>query len=119
LRLCSATTKAGAPCQRPAQGHNEFCLGHDPAKASERRRTASRGGRGRKNTEVRAVKQLMRELTAKVLSGDLEPSILYAAVAAQNTLLKAIEIERRLEETDVAQEFDELSKVLHEQGILS
>ena len=39
MRLCSATTKAGSPCQRPAQVHNGLCIGHDPDKAAERRRT--------------------------------------------------------------------------------
>jgi hypothetical protein len=112
LRLCSATTKAGKPCQRPAQGHGDYCIGHDPTKAAERRRMASRGGRGKTNPEVRAVKKLMKDLTTKVLSGDIEPAILYAAVAAQNTLLKAIEVERRLEEADVRAEFEELKREL-------
>jgi hypothetical protein len=112
LKPCSATTKAGKPCQRPAQGDGEFCIGHDLAKAAERRRTASRGGRGKVNTEVREVKKLMKELTAKVMSGELKPAILYAAVAAQNTLLKAIEVERRLEESDVREEFEELKREL-------
>jgi hypothetical protein len=112
LRLCSATTKAGEPCQRPAQGHNEFCLGHDPTKAAERRRMASRGGRGRTNPETRAVKKLMDELTTKVLSGDVEPAVSHAVVALQNIKLRAIEIERRLEEADVRAEFEELKREL-------
>ncbi len=112
MRLCSATTKAGKPCQRPAQGGGEFCIGHDPTKAGERRRTASRGGRGKVNKEARAVRELMDHLTERVLCGDLEPAILYAVVAAQNTKLKAIETERRLEESDVRGEFEELKRVL-------
>ena len=112
MKLCSATTKAGEPCKRPAQGRDEYCLGHDPTKAQERRKMASRGGRGKVNTEVREVKRLMKGLTAKVMSGDLKPAILYAAVAAQNTLLKAIEVERRLEESDVREEFEELKRDL-------
>lgn len=75
---------------------------------------ASRGGRGRVNKEARAVKELMDRLTEQVLSGELEPAILYAAVAAQNTKLKAIEVDRRLEEADVRAEFEELK---HELGI--
>jgi hypothetical protein len=118
LRLCSAITKAGAPCQRPAQGHNEFCLGHDPAKATERRRMASRGGRGKTNQETRSVKKLIDQLTAKVLSGDVEPAVCHAVVALQNIKLRAIELERRLEETDVRQEMDELHEVLRESGII-
>jgi hypothetical protein len=112
LRLCSATTKAGKPCQRPAQGHGDYCLGHDPDRAAERRRTASRGGRGKVNKEARAVRELVDHLTEQVLCGELETSILYAAVAAQNTKLKALEVERRLEESDVRAEWEEVKREL-------
>ena len=54
----------------------------------------------------------MDHLTEQVLCGELEPAILYAAVAAQNTKLKAIEVERRLEEADVRQDFEELKRAL-------
>jgi hypothetical protein len=112
LRLCGATTKAGKPCQRPAQGHGEFCIGHDPTKAGERRRTASRGGRGKTNKEVRFVKQLMDGLTAKVLNGEVQPAVSHAIVALQNIKLRAIEVERRLDEADVRGEFEELKREL-------
>ncbi len=112
MRLCVETTKAGKPCRRPAQGRGAYCPGHDPTKAAVRRRTASRGGRGKVNKEARAVRELMDHLTERVLCGDLEPAILYAVVAAQNTKLKAIETERRLEESDVRGEFEELKRVI-------
>jgi hypothetical protein len=112
VRLCSATTKAGKPCQRPAQGHGDYCLGHDPDRVAERRRTASRGGRGKVNKEARAVRELVDHLTEQVLCGELETSILYAAVAAQNTKLKALEVERRLEESDVRAEWEEVKREL-------
>jgi hypothetical protein len=112
LRLCSATTKAGKPCQRPAQGRSEFCIGHDPTKAQERRRTASRGGRGKTNKEVRFVKQLMDGLTAQVLRGEVQPATVHAVVALQNIKLRAIETERRLDEADVRAEFEELKREL-------
>ena len=112
MRLCSATTKAGEPCKRPAQGHGDTCLGHDPTKAAERRRMASRGGRGKTNPETRAVKKLMDELTTKVLAGEVEPAVSQAVVALQNIKLRAIEIERRLDEADVRAEFEDLKREL-------
>ena len=110
--MCSATTKAGEPCRRPAQGHGDHCIGHDPAKSAERRRTASRGGRGRVNTETRAVKRLMDELTAKALADEVSPAVVHAVVALQNIKLRTIEVERRIEETDVRGEFEELKREL-------
>jgi hypothetical protein len=112
LRLCNATTKAGEPCQRPAQGQSPYCLGHDPTKAAMRSRMASRGGRGKTNPETRAVKKLMSDLTTKVLKGEISPAKAHAVVALQNIKLRAIEIERRLEETDVREEFEELKREL-------
>ena len=112
MRLCSATTKAGSPCQRPAQGDSSFCLGHDPDKAAERRRMASRGGRGKTNPETRAIKKLMDELTTKVLAGEVKPTVSHAVVALQNIKLRAIEIERRLDEADVRAEFEDLKREL-------
>jgi hypothetical protein len=112
LRLCSATTKAGKPCQRPAQARIGLCIGHDPNKAAERRRTASRGGRGKTNPETKGVKKLMDELTTKVLAGEVEPAVSHAVVALQNIKLRAIEIERRLDEVDVRAEFEDLKREL-------
>jgi hypothetical protein len=54
----------------------------------------------------------MDELTAKVLAGDVEPAVSHAVVALQNIKLRAIEVERRLEETDVRAEFEELKRDL-------
>jgi hypothetical protein len=73
---------------------------------------ASRGGRGKTNPETRAVKSLMDKLTTKVLAGDVEPAVSHAVVALQNIKLRAIEIERRLEEADVRAEFEELKREL-------
>lgn len=112
MRLCSETTKAGEPCKRPAQGHSAYCLGHDPAKTSERRRMASRGGRGKTNPETRAVKKLMDQLTAKALAEEISPAVVHAVVALQNIKLRAIETERRLDEADVREEFEELKREL-------
>ena len=73
---------------------------------------ASRGGRGKTNPETRAVKKLMDKLTTKVLAGEVEPAVSHAVVALQNIKLRAIEIERRLEEADVRAEFEELKREL-------
>jgi hypothetical protein len=73
---------------------------------------ASRGGRGKINKEAAAVRRLMDRLTEQVRVGEITPTILYAVVAAQNTKLRAIEVERKLEEADVRAEFEELKREL-------
>lgn len=82
----------------------EWCWSHDPARADERRRNASRGGRsggrGRGGGEIAEIKAHLRDLTAEVLAGAM-PTARYA-VANQliNTRLRAVELERRVKETE-------------------
>jgi hypothetical protein len=64
------------------------------------------------NAETRAIKKLMDDLTGKVLAGEVEPAVSHAVVALQNIKLRAVEIERRLEEADVRREFEELKREL-------
>src|SRR3712207_6087627 len=109
---CSANKKDGTPCGLPPNGPDGLCWAHSPANAAARRRSQSRGRRSNANTETRAVKKRMDELTAKVLAGDVEPAVSHAVVALQNIKLRAIEIERRLEEADVRAEFEELKREL-------
>src|SRR5215207_4204818 len=108
-----ATPKPKRPgCTCSAEGSTEGCYHHDPKFAAKRRTAASRAARSKVNKEARAVRELMDHLTEQVLTGELEPAILYAAVAAQNTKLRAIEVERKLEEADVRSEFEELKREL-------
>ena len=112
LSACRTTKENGEPCKGTLWGSEGYCWHHDPKNRERVRRNALRGGRGRVNQGAKAVRELMDHLTERVLWGDLEPAILYAVVAAQNTKLKAIELERRLEETDVRAEFEELKREL-------
>ena len=118
MSRCSYIKDDGERCGGAAQGAHGLCWNHDPKNAAQRRRTAARGGRGRANTAARDVRKLMDELTAKVLAGELEPKEAHAVVALQNIKLRSIEVERRLAESDVLGEFENLKSVLEEHGVL-
>jgi hypothetical protein len=85
-----------------------YCYAHHPDYTHERRRHGSkggkRGGRGRPQAELHAIKDLLADLTARVLKEEgaepLEPGP--AAVANQliNTRLRALEQERKNKETE-------------------
>lgn len=100
MATCIATKRNGEPCTLPAVGKQGLCWAHDPKNAEQRRRRASKGGRGKANTEIRDLKSLIADLTDRVLSGELEKG--KAAIANQliNTQLRAVELERRIKETD-------------------
>jgi hypothetical protein len=90
---------------------SEFCIGHDPAKADERRRRASkggkRGGRGRPQAELAALKGDIRDVITAVLKGAVETGPAAVALQGYNALLRAeklgldireqLELEARLE----------------------
>jgi len=82
----------------------EYCHHHDPARAEQRSRAASKGGKSRSNHELREIKDLLKDLTNRVLKAEgAEPlETGPAAVANQliNTRLRALEQERRNRETE-------------------
>jgi hypothetical protein len=80
------------------------CYGHRPDLAEERKRNAAKGGRsggrGRGSGELTSIKAQLAEMLDTVLSG-VVPTAPYA-VGNQilNTLLRAVELERKIRETD-------------------
>ena len=97
---CTAVKRNTERCTLPANGPQGLCWAHDPANAEKRRRGASRGGKARANRELPSIKARLEDLTEQVLSGELPTGP--AAVANQliNTRLRAIELERKIKETD-------------------
>lgn len=65
---------------------------------------ASRAAKSKPNRDLQGIKELCKDLTDRVLSGELLPAA--AAVANQliNTRLRAIEQERKIRETENLEE---------------
>lgn len=103
LPLSDATTPAGGSTRcttavAPGQTH---CYQHDPHKADERRRNASRGGRSKgSGGELSDIKRQLKGLASDVLESRVERGS--AAVVNQilNTLIRAIEQERKMRELE-------------------
>jgi hypothetical protein len=81
----------------PGQTH---CYAHDPGRAEERKRNASRGGKSKGNSEIADLKKQLRDLAADVLTGEVGRS--EAAVVNQilNTRARLIELERKIREQE-------------------
>lgn len=111
--VCRSDKRDGSPCRAPATGSDGYCWAHDPANAEKRRRIASSGGRGRKNGELADLKRQVKDLAEDVLEGKADRG--RAAVANQlfNTLIRAIEQERKLRELgELAERLEALEEVL-------
>ena len=72
---CTAIKRNGDRCTLPAVGKQGVCWTHDK-NAEQRRRRASKGGRGKPSSEIRGVKTQLQELTDRVLSGVVERATL-------------------------------------------
>ena len=111
--ICSAITRGGGRCKGIAKAGSDFCYAHDPDRAEERRRNARRGGksggRGRPSVQMGDLRQEIRAVVMGVLSGRVERGIGATVFMGYNTLLRAIEVERRVHEQDVVEaRLDEL-----------
>ncbi len=104
MARCAGTKRDGSRCTAIVNGSQAYCYQHDPKRAEERRRNASRAARSKPNRELSSLKALLADLTERVLSGELETG--RAAVANQlvNTRLRAIEQERKIRETEELEE---------------
>ncbi len=121
MSKCSGITQAGTACKGIPIDGSSYCYVHHPDHTEERRRHGKkggkRGGRGRPQVELADLKTLLADLTAQVLAGDLDTG--RAAVANQliNTRLRAIEVERKLRETEDHEErLERLERAAEQKG---
>ena len=101
---CPAITRGGEPCRGLVRPGNDYCPAHDPNRQEARRRAASKAGKSKPGRELADIKDLCQDLADRVLRGELETG--RAAVANQltNTRLRALEVERKIRETEELEE---------------
>jgi hypothetical protein len=97
---CAGNKEDGSPCERIVGASQSYCYSHDPRRADERRRNASRGGRSKANAEIAELKAQLKRLAADVLSGEVERRA--AAVVNQiiNSQARLLELERKQKDTE-------------------
>jgi hypothetical protein len=97
---CAGIKRDGGRCTVVVGPGHTHCYAHDPGRAEERKRNASRGGKSKGNPEIADLKAQLRKLAAGVLSGEVGRS--EAAVVNQilNTRARLIELERKIREQE-------------------
>ena len=95
---CSASKPDGSPCERIVGATQDFCFSHDPSHSEERKRNASKAGKSKSNRELRDVRRQLQDITDRVLTGGLDTKRATAATQALQAKIRAVEVERRLEE---------------------
>lgn len=108
---CSGSKPSGDPCERIVPG--SFCYSHDPERADERRRAASKAGKSKPNRDVADVKLRLSELANGVLDGSTDKGI--GAVVSQilNVYLRAVSVELKVkEQQEIEARIEELEDLL-------
>jgi hypothetical protein len=102
MARCGAIKPNGERCQRSAEGQHGLCWAHDPTQAEARRRTASKGGKGKARgaSEMAEVKREIRCVIEAVDAGETERGVGAVLFQGFNTLLKAVELERKVKEQE-------------------
>jgi hypothetical protein len=95
---CAGKKEDGSPCERIVGASQSHCYSHDPKRAEERRRNASRGGRSK--AKIAGLKAQLRKLAAGVLSGEVERGAATAVNQIINSQARLLELERKIKETE-------------------
>lgn len=100
---CAAITKAGERCRLDATS-GSYCWAHAPENAEARRAKARRGGKARGAGEMGQIKREIRSVLGGTLSGRIDRGVAAVCFQGFNTLLKAIDTERKIRELDELEE---------------
>jgi hypothetical protein len=99
---CSAIAGGGRRCRGVAVRGSDLCAAHDPSTQERRRAGARRGGRKRPGAtaELTAVKAELRETIEAVTAGSIDRGTGAVIGGLYNTLLRALEVQRKWHEAD-------------------
>lgn len=100
MARCAGTKRDGRRCTTIVKPPQTHCYQHDPARSGERSRNASRAARTKPSKEITSIKTQLAEMVDTVLSGAVSTAPYAVANQLINTRLRAIELERKVRETD-------------------
>ncbi len=111
MSTCAGIKRDGGRCTLSAQASSGMCWLHDPSRAEERHRYASRAARSKGNREVAGLKEEIKTLIADVRGGGLGRADAAVMIQGYRALKDFIALERQVKETDeLAAEIEELKR---------
>ncbi len=112
---CSGIKRDGGRCAAIVNG--SYCYQHDPARAGERSRNASKAGKSKPDRELANIKARLSDLANDVLEGRQDKGV--AAVASQvlNVYLRAVSVELKArEQLELVERLEALEEALEQKG---
>src|SRR5215212_7394500 len=98
IASCAGTKRDGGRCTAIVNGSQTYCYQHDPKRAEERRRNASRAARAKPSRELLGVKQRLSYLANGVLAGEVDKGVAVAASQILNIYVRAVSVELKVRE---------------------
>lgn len=100
MARCGGTTRNGRRCTVIVKPPHTHCYQHDPERAEERRRNASRAGKSAGGREIRDLKKRISDVVDAVLEGSQDRGRAAVAIQGFNALRGVLELERKVRELD-------------------
>ena len=100
MSACAGITQAGRRCTLSAQASSGMCWLHDPSRAEERHRHASRAARSKPSRELAGLKEEIKAVIAGVRGGDLFRNDAAVMIQGYRALKDFIALERQIKETE-------------------
>ena len=97
---CPATKRDGGQCTTIVKPPQVYCYPHDPGRAAERKRNASRAGKSSGGREIKDLKRRISEVVEAVLEGSQDRGRAAVAIQGFNALRGVLELERKVRELD-------------------
>jgi hypothetical protein len=110
MGVCSATKANGEPCTLPAIGKHGYCWAHNPATTEQRRKRASKGGKGKAAKKVSVLWDEVRAVISKVEEGSLTPPQGNTMIRGYNTLIELAKLDIEQGELEISQRRLELDE---------
>jgi hypothetical protein len=99
-RRCAGIKRDGGRCTAIVTAGDDYCYQHDPERAEQRRRAASRAGRARPSREISGLKREVRDLISGVKRGEQDRGAAAVMLQGYRVLKDYLELERRIKTTD-------------------
>jgi hypothetical protein len=100
MRTCAGITQKGERCSTAVEPAQQYCYHHDPSKAEQRKRIASKGGKTKPSKLLTDLRQRLIQLSEEVYDGGLDPKVGSVCGQLLNLAIRATETQRRIYESE-------------------
>jgi hypothetical protein len=100
MSRCQGIKRDGGRCTASVAPGVQWCFNHDPERAADRKRNASRAGKSSGGREIRDLKRRISDVVDAVLEGSQDRGRAAVAIQGLSALKGVLELERKVKEQE-------------------